>query len=151
MLMKASQTLENSTGLSLKKASASETLSPNEYQNENGDQELEKYLVLLLGLQRLLLWERHLLVEIIPSSRHSEVFSKLAFTSIEMIVRDVESITNRVLKNISRREWSSALSVFSALKHVILLQPDLDKACDQNQRQQLILVLNKLKQTVISW
>lgn len=53
-----------------------------------------------------------------------------------------------MLRSIARKEWSSALGVFSALKHVILLQPDIDRACDAVQRQQLSGVLLKLQQTV---
>jgi exocyst complex protein 7 len=113
----------------------------------DGDQELEKYLVLLLGLQKLLVWERHLLNDIIPSSRHSDVFSRLAHSSIDSVVRDAEQITNRVLRNISRKEWASALGVFSALKHVQILQPEIDRICDTNQREQLGNILRKFQQT----
>lgn len=147
MLLKASQTIGQSTGFSIKKnASYADNLSAEDHITD-GDQELEKYLVLLLGLQRLLVWERTLLNEIIPTQRHSDVFSKLAQNSIEMVVKDCESITSKVLRNIARKEWSSALGVFSALKNVVLLQPDIDKSCDLNQKQQLSGVLNKLKQT----
>lgn len=90
MFLKASQTLEYSTGFSLKKNSSySDNLANEEYAND-GDQELDKYLVLLLGLQRLLIWERQLLTDIIPTSRHSEVFSRLAQLSIDMVVKDAE-------------------------------------------------------------
>lgn len=148
MFMKASQTLEHSTGFSLKKnTSYTDNLTVDDY-SMDGDQELDKYLVLLLGLQRLLVWERQLLNDIIPVSRHSDVFSRLAQNSIEMVVKDAEMITSRVLKNIAKKEWSAALGVFSALKHVILLQPDIDKTCDSTQKQQLLGVLNKLQQTV---
>lgn len=90
MFLKATQTLEHSTGFSLKKnTSYSDNLSAEDYAND-GDQELDKYLVLLLGLQRLLIWERQLLSDIIPTSRHSEVFSRLAQQSIDMVVKDAE-------------------------------------------------------------
>lgn len=146
MLQKASQ-IGQSTGLTMKKSSNHSDNLTSDDQFPDGDQELDKYLVLLLGLQRLLIWERQLLADVIPTSRHSEVFSKLAQSSIEMVVKDAEIITNRVIRNIVRKEWSSALGVFSALKHVILLQPDIDKACDLVQRQQLSGVLNRLTQT----
>lgn len=151
MLLKASQTIESSTGFALKKnTNTTDNLTTEDY-NLDGDQELEKYLVLLLGLQRLLIWERQLLNDIIPTSRHTEVFSRLSQSSIEMLVKDAENITNKVLRNIARKEWSSALGVFSALKRVILLQPDLDRACDAAQRQQLSNVLKKLQHTVYSF
>lgn len=70
---------------------------------ENNDMELEKYLVLLLGLQKLLVLERQILNEIIPSSRQNEVFSKVGMASIDMIVKDAESITSRVMKSISKK------------------------------------------------
>ncbi|XP_055608745.1 exocyst complex component 7 [Uranotaenia lowii] len=147
MLMKASQ-LGQSTGLAMRKNSSfGDILAAEEYGNENNDQELEKYLVLLLGLQKLLVWERQLLNDIIPSSRHNEVFSRLSQPSIEMVVRDAEAITGRVLRSIGRKEWSAALGIFSALKHVQILQPDIDKICDTAQRQQLGSVLSKLQQT----
>ncbi|XP_037035479.1 exocyst complex component 7 [Bradysia coprophila] len=145
MFLKASQTIESSTGFALKKNTA-DNLTPEDYCLD-GDQELEKYLVLLLGLQRLLIWERQLLNDIIPASRHTEVFSRLSHSSIDLLVKDAENITNKVLRSIARKEWSSALGVFSALKRVILLQPDLDRACDAAQRQQLSGVLKKLQHT----
>lgn len=151
MLLKASQHIESSTGFALKKnTNTTDNLAPEDY-NSDGDQELEKYLVLLLGLQRLLIWERQLLNDIIPASRHTEVFSRLSHSSIDMLVKDAENITNKVLRNIARKEWSSALGVFSALKRVILLQPDLDRACDAAQRQQLSSVLKKLQHTVFDY
>lgn len=147
MLLKASQTLEQSTGISLKK-----TPNPEQYASVDNlverDQELEKYLVLLLGLQRLLIWERQLLGDIIPSSRHNEIFLQLAQGSIDMVVKDAEQITSRSLRNIARKRWTSSLEIFSALKNFMLLQPDIDKACDIVQRQQLNGILQKLQQTV---
>lgn len=89
----ASQTLGQSTGLSLKKphmASNENFLNEETFNDINNDQELEKYLVLLLGLQKLLVWERNLMNDIIPISRQNEVFSNLAHVSIEMIVKDAE-------------------------------------------------------------
>lgn len=114
---------------------------------ENNDMELEKYLVLLLGLQKLLVLERQILNEIIPSSRQNEVFSKVGMASIEMVVKDAESITSRVMKSISKKEWSAALGVFSAMKHVSLLQPDIEKICNQEQKSQLSGVMNRFHLT----
>ncbi|EAT38259.1 AAEL009832-PA [Aedes aegypti] len=146
MLIKA-QTLGQSAALAMRKNSSfGDILAAEEYGSDN-DQELEKYLVLLLGLQKLLVWERQLLNDIIPPSRHNDVFSRLSQPSIEMVVKDAEAITGRVLRSISRKEWSAALGIFSALKHVQILQPDIDKICDMAQRQQLGGVLSKLQQT----
>lgn len=146
LYLRATQTLEQSTGISIKKASShSEHLSAEEFMD--GDQELDKYLVMLLGLQRLLNWERALMTEIVPTSKHGEVFSKLAYNSIELVVKDAEAITNRIMRCISRKEWTSALGIFSALKRVILLQPDIERTYDPQQREQLTKVLNKLQVT----
>ncbi|CAD7083576.1 unnamed protein product [Hermetia illucens] len=146
MLLRASQTIEQSTGFSIKKnVSHGDHLATEDH--SDGDQELDKYLVLLLGLQRLLVWERTLLNDIVPPSQQPDVFLKLAENSIDLVIKDAESITNRILRSISRKEWSAALGIFSALKRVILLQPDIDRTCDLRQKEQLNKVLNKLQQT----
>jgi len=54
---------------------------------------------------------------------------------------------NKSLRCISRKEWTSALGIFSALKRVILLQPDIERTYDPAQREQLTKVLNKLQHT----
>lgn len=114
---------------------------------ENNDMELEKYLVLLLGLQKLLVLERQILNEIIPSSRQNEVFSNVGMASIDMIVKDAEQITSRVMKSISKKEWSAAIGVFSAMKHVSLLQPDIEKICNSDQKKQLSGVMQRFHLT----
>lgn len=146
MLMKASQTLEQSTGISLKKST---NVDHNAHIDmiADRDQELDKYLVLLLGLQRLFIWERQLMNDVIPKSRHNDVFAKLAQSSIELVVKDAEGITGKAMRNIGRKRWASSLEIFSALRHFQLLQPDIERACDTNQRQQINLILLKLQHT----
>lgn len=146
MLMKASQTLEQSTGISLKK-SANVDHNAHVDMIADRDQELDKYLVLLLGLQRLFIWERQLMESVIPKSRHNDVFAKLAQSSIEMVVKDAEGITGKAMRNIARKRWASSLEIFSALRHFQLLQPDIERACDVNQRHQINQILQKLQQT----
>lgn len=146
MFLKASQTLEQSTGISLKK-SANVDHNAHVDMMTDRDQDLDKYLVLLLGLQRLFIWERQLMNDVIPKSRHNDVFAKLAQTSIEMVVKDAEGITGKAMRNIARKRWASSLEIFSALRHFQLLQPDIERACDVNQRQQINLILQKLQQT----
>ncbi|XP_031621285.1 exocyst complex component 7 isoform X1 [Contarinia nasturtii] len=148
MLMKASQTLEQSTGISLKKSTNTDHNAHVDIIGDR-DQELDKYLVLLLGLQRLFIWERTLMAEVIPKTRHNDLFSRLAQSSIEMVVKDAEGITGKAMRNIQRKRWSSSLEIFSALRHFQLLQPDIERACDVNQRQQINLILLKLQQTGI--
>lgn len=146
MFLKASQTLEQSTGISLKK-SANVDHNAHVDMTADRDQDLEKYLVLLLGLQRLFIWERQLMNDVIPKPRHNQVFALLAQSSIEMVVKDAEGITGKAMRNIARKRWASSLEIFSALRHFQLLQPDIEKACDVNQRQQINLILQKLQQT----
>lgn len=87
IMAKASQTL--TTGLIKKNSSYADNLTAEEYANDS-DQELEKYLVLMMGLQKLLIWERQIIKDIIPAPRHCEVFSKLAQNSIDLVVKDAE-------------------------------------------------------------
>lgn len=144
MFLKASQTIEHSTGYSLRKSNGENMVLDDCI---DGDQDLDKFLVLLLGLLRLLIWEKQLLADIIPVSKQNDVFSRLSKNSSEMIVKDAENITTKVIRNIARKEWSSALSVFSALKRVILLQPEINKIFDKNQRNQFAGIIQRLQQT----
>lgn len=144
MLQKATQTIEQSR-FALKKSV--DNLAADDYLGADGNQDLEKYLVLLLGLQRMLIWERQILMDVVPSGRVAEVFSRLAQPSIEMVVRDVESITAKVTRSIGRKEWTAALGIFAALKDVIILQPDIEKVCDATQASQLAMVVTRLQQT----
>jgi exocyst complex component 7 len=116
-----------SSGISLKKG---DTLTTDDF---DSDQELEKYLVLLLGLQKLLAVEKNIINDIVPNSRHSEVFSRLAQNSIDLVVKDADSITQRVLRSISRKEWSAVMGIFTAMRHVQILQPDM-AVCDSLQK-----------------
>lgn len=143
MLQKASQTIEQSR-FALKKSV--DNLATDDL-GTDGNQDLEKYLVLLLGLQRLLIWERQILMDIVPSGRVVEVFSRLAQPSIDMVVRDVDFCTAKVIRSIGRKEWTAALGIFSALKDVIILQPDIEKVCDATQANQLGMIVTRLQQT----
>lgn len=95
MLARASQTFEYSTGISIAKRSSDNTLGDDSSADggangTNGDQELEQYLMLLLGLQRLLIRERQLLVDVVPKARHNDIFSRLSQSSVDMVVKDAE-------------------------------------------------------------
>lgn len=146
---KANKMLTKASGGLLKK---SLNLSNDNFLNEdmygeNNDMELEKYLVLLLALQKLLVVERQVLNDIIPPSKQNDVFSRVGTASIEMIVKDAEQITSRVMKSIQKKEWSAALAVFSAMQHVTVLQPDIEKICNQEQKNQLSGVMKKFHMT----
>lgn len=144
MLQKASQTIEQSRFSS--KKSSDNPITDDEV-NTDGNQDLEKYLVLLLGLQRMLIWERQCLADIIPSGRVAEAFSRLAQPSIDLVVRDAENITTKVMRCIARKEWTAALGVFSALKDVLILQPDIENVCDSKQVLQIGTIVTRLQMT----
>lgn len=91
MLARASQTFEYSTGISIAKRSDATQLDESSADGgTTGDQELEQYLMLLLGLQRLLIRERQLLVDVVPKARHNDIFTKLSQSSVDMVVKDAE-------------------------------------------------------------
>lgn len=146
VFMKASQSIEQSTGYSIRKSSGMNDSSTSD-EFLDGDQDLDKYLILLLCLQRLLIWEKQLLSDIIPLSKQSDVFTKLSQTSTDMIVKDAENITTKVLRNIARKEWSSVLGVFSGLKRIIILQPEIKKAFNKNHRNQFADIIQSLQVT----
>lgn len=94
MLARASQTFEYSTGISIaKRSDITQTDESSGDGNTTGDQELEQYLMLLLGLQRLLIRERQLLVDVVPKARHNDIFTRLSQSSVDMVVKDAEVTT----------------------------------------------------------
>lgn len=91
MLARASQTFEYSTGISIAKRSDIAQFDESSADGgSTGDQELEQYLMLLLGLQRLLIRERQLLVDVVPKARHNDIFTRLSQSSVDMVVKDAE-------------------------------------------------------------
>ncbi|KAJ8946861.1 hypothetical protein NQ318_006771 [Aromia moschata] len=90
MLLKASQTLEHSTGLTLgtRRASHLDTsYTGEEYDNE---QEMENYLVCVIALHRLMQIEQILMKDIITSAHQPRVFELIVREAMDTIVQDGE-------------------------------------------------------------
>lgn len=120
MLARASQTFEYSTGISI--AKRSDIAQPDESSTDGGstgDQELEQYLMLLLGLQRLLIRERQLLVDVVPKARHNEIFTRLSQSSVDMVVKDAEV----------------SVTLIKAILYLILIEKILLKSLADNHEQ----------------
>lgn len=115
----------------------------------DGNEELAEYLILLLGFQRLLARERKLTTAIIPSTLHCMAFILLAHEPMGMIVNDAKWLTSRILQNVEKKNsWSAALGIFSVLKDIIRLQPDINEICDSVQKNELLCVLDEFQLTV---
>ncbi|XP_039300864.1 exocyst complex component 7-like, partial [Nilaparvata lugens] len=88
LMMKASQTLEQSTGLTL--GNRRGVLHLENREDVVDEHEMENYLVCVMALQRLMQNERHLMAGIIPLSQQSYVFQKIIKDSMDVIVQDGE-------------------------------------------------------------
>ncbi|XP_026472592.1 exocyst complex component 7 isoform X2 [Ctenocephalides felis] len=148
MLMKASQTLEMSTGftIGLKKAS-----SFGEDDAHESDMELERYLVEVAALHKLLQAEHCLLLQIIPAPWQSNVFQMIAKKAVEVIVSDGENITSRARKSIGQQDFGAVLMVFPMLRHLLAMQPDLQKTvenCESHVADKLMSIFTMMHDTI---
>lgn len=87
MLLRASQTLEQSTGLSLGNRRLTALESREDIVEE---QEMTNYLLLVMALQKLLQSERMLMVGIIPYQHQHKVFEIILRDTMDLVVQDCE-------------------------------------------------------------
>nr|CAD7462409.1 unnamed protein product [Timema tahoe] len=116
MLLRASQTLEHSTGLTLGSRrsglhqvgvySNKRTNTPVKESREDvvDEQEMENYLVCVMALQRLMQSERSLMVGIIPLQHHHQVFEIVIREAMDLVVQDGE---------VGVGNWSILLEIFT--------------------------------------
>uniref|UniRef100_A0A1B6DEN9 Exocyst complex component 7 n=1 Tax=Clastoptera arizonana TaxID=38151 RepID=A0A1B6DEN9_9HEMI len=149
MLLKASQTLEQSTGFTL--GSRRATLHLVEMKEDVVDeQEMENYLVCVMALQRLMQNERSLMTGIIPLQHQHQVFQIIIQDAMDLIVQDGENIATRAKRCISRHDFGAVLVVFPILKHLLNMRPEFERTvegCDLNVRSQFTSILNTLHMT----
>lgn len=151
MLLKASQTIENSTGLTI--GGRRGTVIHLENREDIVDeQEMEGYLMCVIAVQRLMQAERSLMSQIIPSQYHNSVFQSIVQESVDTIVQNGENIAMRAKRCISRHEFGSVIVVMAILKNLVALQPEFEKtteACDFNVRSQFSSIINTLQTTAL--
>lgn len=149
MLLKASQTLEHSTGFTLGARRA--TLHLVESREDVVDeQEMENYLICVMALQRLMQHERSLMTGIIPLQHHHQVFQIIIQEALDTIVQDGQNIATRAKRCISRHDFGAVLVVFPILKQLLNMRPEFDRTvegCDYNVRSQFTSILNTLHMT----
>lgn len=149
MLLKASQTLEHSTGFTLGARRA--TLHLVESREDVVDeQEMENYLICVMALQRLMQHERSLMTGIIPLQHHHQVFQIIIQEALDTIVQDGQNIATRAKRCISRHDFGAVLVVFPILKQLLNMRPEFDRTvegCDYNVRSQFTSILNTLHTT----
>lgn len=149
MLLRASQTLEHSTGFTLGARRA--TLHLVESREDVVDeQEMENYLICVMALQRLMQHERSLMTGIIPLQHHHQVFQIIIQEALDTIVQDGQNIATRAKRCISRHDFGAVLVVFPILKQLLNMRPEFDRTvegCDYNVRSQFTSILNTLHMT----
>uniref|UniRef100_T1HCJ4 Exocyst complex component 7 n=1 Tax=Rhodnius prolixus TaxID=13249 RepID=T1HCJ4_RHOPR len=147
MLLKASQTLENSTGLTLGgRKTAGMHLEAREDMLD--EQEMDSYLMCVIAVQKLMSIERNQMANIVPAAHHNKVFQSIVQDSIDLIVHDGESIATRAKRCIGRHEFGSILVILAILKNLQALKPDFEKTvegCDYSAGKGLEEVVESLR------
>lgn len=152
MFMKASQTLEQSTGLFLGGRRTS-TLgdAANISEEVDNEQEMENYLIYVVALHRLMQIEQSFMRKIIPNTHQPRVFELIIREAMDDIVQEGENIAARAKRCISRHDYAAILVVFPILKQLLSLKPEFEKTveeCDVTVRTKFNSILNMLHTTI---
>ncbi|XP_019875893.1 exocyst complex component 7 [Aethina tumida] len=131
MLLRASQTLENSTGLTLGTRRASHLDSSYNGEDFDNEQEMENYLVCVMALHKLMQIEQALMKDIITSAHQARVFELIVRESMDTVVQDGENIVAKAKKCIQRHDFGTVLVVFPIYKQMMALKPEFEKTIEQ--------------------
>uniref|UniRef100_A0A8D8LKU4 Exocyst complex component 7 n=1 Tax=Cacopsylla melanoneura TaxID=428564 RepID=A0A8D8LKU4_9HEMI len=148
MLMKASQTLESSTGIQL--GARKSSLFDHREDDIVDESEMENYLVSVMSLQRLMMTEKSLMSSLIIEKHRGPLFQIIIQGALDSTVQDGESIAAKAKRCIARHDFQAVLVIFPILKHLTLMKPDFERAvegCDLNIRNQFSNILNTLHAT----
>ncbi|XP_057665546.1 exocyst complex component 7 isoform X1 [Diorhabda carinulata] len=150
MFLKASHTLEQSTGLSLGTRRASHLDTSYTGEELDNEQEMENYLISVIALHRLMQFEQILMKDIITPAHQPRVFELIVREAMDAIVQDGENIVSRAKKCIARHDFATVLVIFPILKQLRNLKPDFERTVedyDLNVKQKFDQILQMLHST----
>ncbi|KAL1497450.1 hypothetical protein ABEB36_008422 [Hypothenemus hampei] len=150
MFLKASQTLEHSTGFTLGSRRASHLDTSYTGEEVDNEQEMENYLICIIALHKLMQLEQHILKDIITPTHRPRVFELIVREAMDALVQDGENIAGRAKKCIQRHDFGTVLVLFPIFKQLRSLKPEFDKTieqCDLNVKQKFESILNMLQTT----
>ncbi|XP_030762961.1 exocyst complex component 7 isoform X2 [Sitophilus oryzae] len=150
MLLKASQTLEHSTGLNLGARRASHLDTSYSGEEMDNEQEMENYLICVIALHKLMQIEQYLMKDIITVTHRPRVFELIVREAMDTLVQDGENIVMRAKKCIQRHDFGTVLVIFPIFKQLRSLKPDFERTveqCDLNVKQKFDSILQMLQST----
>nr|XP_023016939.1 exocyst complex component 7 [Leptinotarsa decemlineata] len=150
MFLKASQTLENSTGLSLGTRRASHLDTSYTGEELDNEQEMENYLMSVIALHRLMQFEQILMKDIITPAHQPRVFELIVREAMDTIVQDGENIISRAKKCIARHDFATVLVIFPIFKQLRNLKPEFERTVedyDLNVKQKFDQIIQMLHTT----
>ncbi|CAG9773527.1 unnamed protein product [Ceutorhynchus assimilis] len=150
MFLRASQTLEHSTGLNLGTRRASHLDTSYSGEEVDNEQEMENYLICVIALHKLMQLEQHLMKEIITQTHRPRVFELIVREAMDTLVQDGENIVTRAKKCIQRHDFGTVLVIFPIFKQLRALKPDFDRTieqCDLNVKHKFESILHMLQAT----
>ncbi|KAI5723839.1 hypothetical protein M8J76_011609 [Diaphorina citri] len=125
MILKASQTLESSTGIQL--GTRKSSLFDHRDDDIVDETEMENYLISVMALQRLMLTEKALMSNLIIEKHRAKLFQVIIQGALDATVQDGESIAAKAKRCISRHDFQAVLVIFPILKHLSLMKPDFER------------------------
>ncbi|CAG9832558.1 unnamed protein product [Diabrotica balteata] len=150
MFLKASHTLEQSTGLSLGTRRASHLDTSYIGEELDNEQEMENYLISVIALHRLMQFEQILMKDIITPAHQPRVFELIVREAMDTIVQDGENIVSRAKKCIARHDFATVLVIFPIFKQLRNLKPEFERTVEEydlNVKQKFDQIIQMLHAT----
>lgn len=119
--------LEAKTGYTIPKR---RSLAPPGMEDSAGDFEVDLFLTTVSGLQRLMGSEQQLMIGIIPVQYKKKIFELICRESLDLAIKEGESITVRVRKSIANYDFEGVMMLFHVLRHMSALKPQFDKTLE---------------------
>ncbi|XP_066246690.1 exocyst complex component 7 isoform X2 [Euwallacea similis] len=150
MFLRASQTLEHSTGLNLGTRRASHLDTSYSGEEVDNEQEMENYLICVIAIHKLMQIEQHLMKDIVTPTHRPQVFELIVREAMDALVQEGEIIVTRAKKCIQRHEFGTVLVIFPIFKQLRSLKPDFERTieqCDLIVKQKFESILLMLQTT----
>ncbi|ENN77972.1 hypothetical protein YQE_05649, partial [Dendroctonus ponderosae] len=150
MFLRASQTLEHSTGFTLGSKRSSHLDTSYSGEEVDNEQEMYNYLICIIALHKLMQIEQYLMKEIITPNHRPQVFELIVREAMDTLVQDGENIATRAKKCIQRHDFGTVLVIFPIFKQLRALKPDFERTIEQwdlNVKQKFESILQMLQTT----
>jgi len=96
----------------------------------HGELEADSFCLQASALQRLMAGEKVLMVGIIPHAYQKKMFEMITRESVDALVKDGETITQRVKRAAGNNDFLTLMTIFQVVRHLSQLKPAMDRTLE---------------------